>query len=236
MADNRQIKDGLGDLFTIRMRDISAATDGTVQRSMLMTQLMPVDYGPGGSYHRTSKSAVMVANTAASSPIYSFQWPSLTSLALIKRIRISAWSVDVGFIAGLVTFDVITARAFTVQMTGGTSVSLAGNSGKLRTSMGSSQANIIFATTVPLTGGTFTPDPSPGTTETWATEVGVNPYTLITPGPMPVKLFEKLQGEMPLLLAQNEGFIVEASVPQNGTWSFTLTSEWDEVSNTGSGY
>jgi hypothetical protein len=236
MADNRQIKDGLGDLFTIRMRDISAATDGTVQRSMVMAQLSPVDYGGGGSYHRTCKSGVMVANTAASSPIYSFQWPSVTSLALIKRIRIAAWSWNVGFTAGLVTFDVITARTFTVQLAGGTQVSLVGNSGKLRTSMASSQANVVYATTTPLTGGTYTPDPVPGTTETWATEVGANPYTLITPGPMPIKLFEKPQGEMPLLLAQNEGFLVEATVPQTGTWSFTLASEWDEVSNTGSGY
>jgi hypothetical protein len=236
MSDNRQIKDGLGNIFTIRMRDISTANDGTVQRSMVMAQLQPVDYGAGGCFHRTCKSGVMVANAAASSPIYSFQWPSVTSLALIRRIRLSAWSVDVGFVAGLLTFDLVTARAFTAQMLGGTNVSLVGNSGKLRTSMGSSQANIVYSTTAPLTGGTFTPDPSPGTTETWATEVGANPYTLITPGPMPVKLFEKAQGEMPLLLAQNEGFIVEATVPQNGTWSFTLTSEWDEVPNFGSGY
>jgi hypothetical protein len=236
MTDNKQIKDGLGNLFTIRMRDLSAASDGTVQRSMVMAQLSPVDYGAGGSYHRTSKSGKMSANAAASSPIYSFQWPSVTSLALIRRIRLSAWSVDVGFVAGLLTFDLVTARAFTAQMAGGTQANLGGNSGKLRTSMGSSQANVVYANTAPLTGGTFTPDPGPGTTDTWATEVGANPYTLITPGPMPVKLFEKAQGEMPLLLAQNEGFIVEATVPQNGTWSFTLTSEWEEVSNYGSGY
>jgi hypothetical protein len=236
MTDNRQIKDGLGNLFTIRMRDISSSADGTFQRSMVMSQLSPVDYGPGGSFQRTSKSGVMVANTAASSPIYSFHWPSVTSLALIRRIKLAAWSVDVGFTAGLATFDIITARAFTAQLTGGTMVSLIGNSGKLRTSMGSSQADVVYASTAPMTGGTYTPDPTPGTTETWATEVGSNPYTLITPGSMPVKLFEKLQGEMPLLLAQNEGFLVESSVPPTGTWSFTLAVEWDEIPNLGSGY
>jgi hypothetical protein len=236
MSDNRQIKDGLGNIFTIRMRDLTAAADGTVQRSMVLAQLLPVDYGAGGCFHRTCKSGVMVANAAASSPIYSFQWPSITSLALIKRVRMSAWSFDVGFAAGLLTFDMITARAFTTQMSGGTQVSLIGNSGKLRTSMGSSQANVTYATTTPLTGGVFTPDPGPGTTETWATEVGPNPYTLITPGPMPIKIFEKSQGEMPLLLAHNEGFIIEATVPQIGTWSFTLAAEWDEVPAAGSGY
>jgi hypothetical protein len=121
----------------------------------------------------------------------------------------------------------ITARSFTAQLTGGTLANLAGNNAKLRTTMLTSQANIMFANTAPLAGGTFTPDGGPGTTESWATAVGGNPYTPITMGP--IKLFEKLQGEMPLLLAQSEGFIINATVPQLGTWSFVVMAEWDEV-------
>ena len=107
MADNRQIKDGLGNLFTIRMRDISTNNDGTEQRSMIFSTALPVDFGGGGSFHRTSKSGTMAANSGAHSPIYSFQWPSATSVALIRRMRLSAWSIDVGFTPGLVTFDVV---------------------------------------------------------------------------------------------------------------------------------
>jgi hypothetical protein len=234
MADNRQIKDGLGNLFTIRMRDISAGNDGTYQRSMVLSSMLPVDYGGGGSYHRASKSGVVAANTAAASPIYSFQWPSQTSLALIRRLRMSVWSVDVGFTAGMCLFEMMMARGFTAQMTGGVATNLTGDAAKLRTSMASSQASIMRSDTAPLTGGTYIQDAEPGVMETWATAVGSQPYTPISMGP--IKLFEKLQGEMPLLLAQNEGFFIRSTVPQTGTWSFTVMIEWDEVPNVGSGY
>jgi hypothetical protein len=234
MADNKQIKDGLGNLFTIRMRDISTAVDGTFQRSMVLASLQPVDYGGGGSYHRASKSGVMVANMGAALPIYSFQWPSFSALALIRRLRMSVLSADVGFTAGMCLFEMLMARGFTTQMSGGTATNLAGDAAKLRTSMGSSQASIVRSNTTPLTGGVYIQDVEPGVMEAWATSVGSQPYTPISMGP--IKLFEKLQGEMPLLLAQNEGFFIRATVPQFGTWSFTIMIEWDEVPNTGSGY
>ena len=227
MPDNRQIKDGLGDLFTIRMRDISAAGDGSFQRSIIFATATPVDFSGGGSFHRASKSGTMAANIGAAAPIYSFQWPSATAIALIRRIRISAWSVDVGFTPGLAEFDMVTARAFTLQLSGGTQANLAGSNAKLRTSMGSSQANIVYAQTAALTGGTYTADPGPGATERWVTGVGGNIYTPITAGMM--KLFEKPQGEMPLWVAEQEGFIIQATVPQTGTWSFSIATEWDEV-------
>jgi hypothetical protein len=44
-----------------------------------------------------------------------------------------------------------------------------------------------------------------------------------------LNLFERMQGEMPLLLAQNEGFLLRATVPQTGTWSFSIAAEWDEI-------
>jgi hypothetical protein len=115
MTDNRQIKDGLGNLFTIRMRDFSAAQDGTEQRSMILATAYPVEYGNGGSYHRSSKSNVLAANMAAQAPVYSFQWTSTTMLAVIRRVRMSAWSADTGFVAGLAMFDMTMARVFAGQ-------------------------------------------------------------------------------------------------------------------------
>jgi hypothetical protein len=227
MPDNKQIKDGLGDLFTIRMRDISAAADGSLVRSLIFATAAPVDFLGGGSFHRASKSGTMVANIGAAAPIYSFQWPSATAVALIRRIRISAWSMDVGFTPGIAEFDMVTARAFVTQLSGGAQANLAGNSAKLRTTMGSSQANIVYAQTAALTGGTYTADPGPGATERWVAGVGGNVYTPITTGMM--KLFEKAQGEMPLWVAKQEGFIIQATVPQTGTWSFSIATEWDEV-------
>jgi hypothetical protein len=229
MADNKQIKDGLGNLFTVRMRDISDATDGSYQRSMVLANLCPVDYGSvgGGSYHRGSKSGVMVANLAAASPIYAFRWSSASMYALLKRVRISVWSQDVGFTAGIAIFDLLIARPFTVQLTGGYAIDFSGNMAKLRSSMASSQASVMRSTTTALTGGTYTFDGGPGVADSWASAVTTTPYTPILASP--IKLFEKPQGEMPLALAKDEGFIVQATVPQTGTWSFVLIAEWDEV-------
>ena len=66
MPDNKLIKDALGQSFTIRMRDISAGGDGSIQRSMIFTTGYPIDYGTGGSYRDAARSGSMGAP-----PIYS---------------------------------------------------------------------------------------------------------------------------------------------------------------------
>lgn len=227
MADNKQIKDGLGNLFTIRMRDVSSGADGTVQRSLIYSTLYPVDYGNGGVFHRATKSDPMAANLAAASPVFSFHWPAIGYVALIRRVRLSAWSNDVGFVAGLASFDTVVARSFTAQLTGGRQMNLAGNNAKMKTAMSSSQADVMVSSGTAMTGGTYTLDGGPGSLDTWCTAVTANVYTPITM--QPVTLFQKLQGETPLILAQNEGFIVKATVPQQGTWAFAIITEWDEV-------
>jgi hypothetical protein len=233
MADNRQIKDGLGNIFTIRMKDISSGGDGTVQRSMVLATLQPIDYTSGGSFHRTFKSGALAAGLAAASPVFSFQSPSSTVYGLIRRVRLQAWSTGTGFTAGMAIFDIVMARAFTAQLTGGTAANLAGNNAKLRTSMASSQMNIMYANTAALTGGTFTADGGPGTTESWIGTVGPNANTPFTGIAV---LFEKRQSDMPMLLANQEGFIINATVPATGTWAFAVACEWDEILPTNGGY
>ena len=38
-------------------------------------------------------------------------------------------------------------------------------------------------------------------------------------------------GESPLVLAQNEGFVVRATVPATGTWQFGVTVVWTELAD-----
>jgi hypothetical protein len=46
----------------------------------------------------------------------------------------------------------------------------------------------------------------------------------------PVPMFGEDPGpEMPLLLAQNEGFVLRATVPATGTWQFGVTVVWAEI-------
>jgi hypothetical protein len=222
--DNRQIKDGLGNIFTMRMRDISPSQDGTIQRSMLFATPYPLDYGGGGFFQYCAKSGIMLASAAANSPIYSFRWIGASTYAAITRARLLVWSNTV-FSGGVGTFDLFVARQFTGSDSGENVATLTGNNNKLRTSMGSAGAGIVYSNTIPITVGTRTLDVAPidsrtATAPTTASTIFSN---------MPITLFEKLQGEHPLILTSNEGFVVHATVPAGGAWLFSFTLEWSEI-------
>jgi hypothetical protein len=227
MADNRQIKDGLGNLFTVRMRDFSTAQDGTVQRSMILATPYPIDYGLGGIYlHRARTTVDLPAGLAAAAPIYSFMWISSTLTALISRISISAWTTGTGFAPGLARFNMYAARPFTAQDGNGTMVNFAASNAKLASNMASSIANIIYANNgAALTPGTRTLD-----ADGLEAVMTAAPTTANTPFSYPaLSLFDRRPGEQPLLLALNEGFVIQATVPATGTWQFALTLDWAEV-------
>lgn len=228
--DNKQIKDGLGNLFTVRMHDVSPNGDGSLMRSMMLDSLYPIDYGQGGMYQHCAKSGVIAAGIANNSPIYSFYWsapsPSIP-VALINRIRLNAWSV-VAFTSGNVTFDVYRFTNMVTPDTGGTQANLY-LANYLRTGMASSEATIMYSNTGALTVGTRTLDAAPLDSQTVVAPQTVNtPFTGTR-----MTLFEKVQGEHPLFLVQNEGFVVQVTVPSPGvgTWQFAVTTEWNEISN-----
>lgn len=216
--------------FTLRSKDVSAAGDGSLAAAMMLARAYPLDWSlngvSGGMFARASKSGSMAAGLAANAPVYAFQWPSSTLLAAVRRVKIGAFTLGTGFTAGLATFDMFVARAFTAQDTGGAAVGPSGNNAKLRTSMNASAAKIQIATTGALTAGTRTLDDE--TIETRNMAAPASAFTSFLSQP-PFILFEKLQGEHPLLLAQNEGFEIQATVPATGVWQFAVTVEWDEL-------
>ena len=230
MPDNKQIKDGLGNLFTLRMRDISSQGDGSLQRSMFYATSYPIDYGPGGIFQNVAASGVMASSLPANSTIYSFWWGSTTMLAVISSVRIMAWTASATpfTVQGPAEFDFYAARPFTVQDTGGTSINLAGDTNQLRSSMNASQAAIEIAGTGGLNPGTRTLDAYP-----MQSQIIAVPLTLSTPfSPLPVPLFEKtVEEQHPLVLAGNEGFVINATVPAPGTWQFSITLRWAEVAS-----
>lgn len=225
MGDNIQLKDANQAPFYFRAKDRSAGQDGSVQQPYHLASPYPIDYGSGGAFHMTSKSGSMAAGLAANSPIYAFRWSSSSMLAVIKRIRLQAWSLGTGFAAGIATFDLFRASAWTVVDTGGVTDTITGDNGNLRRSMPASVlAELRHSSTATLTAGTRTLDSQPLDT----LNVGVGTSTN-TPFVNPTKLFDKQPGEHPLVLAQNEGFVIQATVPATGLWSFAITPEWDEV-------
>lgn len=223
--DNFQLRDGVDALFKVRAKDISTLQDGSLQVIRHLATPCPVDYGLGGCFQLTSKSGTMAAGLAANSPIYAFRWTSSTMLALIRRIRISAWSLGTGFTAGIAVLDLVRVRSWTVADTGGTTDTITAPNGKLRIAMSATAvAEIRHSSTATLTAGTRTADAQPVETAVAAVTTATN-----TPFFRRDTLFEKLGAEHPLTLAQNDGFVVQATVPATGTWSFAITPEWDEV-------
>jgi hypothetical protein len=231
MADNKQIKDGLGNLFAVRMRDVSPLGDGSVQQSMQLASLIPQDYGNGGMYAHVAKSGVMpnaVAMTSA--PIYSFHWPgggtgSAPFYAFVRRVRLSVAALNV-FAAGIATFEIFAARNFTNLDSGGTTTTFTAPNNQMRTTMAASRTTIMVANTAPLSPGVRTLDAAPLDSQSFVAPVT---YPAMF-SPSRITLFERLEGEHALMLANNEGFVVRTTLPAGGPWQFTVTTEWDEYS------
>lgn len=206
---------------------------GTVQEVEANTRaarvvIRPADVGALGSYEISEVSGTIAAGLAAGSPIFSFR-NSTANVYVIRSIYLSAGNAGTAFAAGVASFKLIAARTFTVSDSGGTAIAVTGNNGKMRTSFATSGlADARIASTGTLTAGTRTLD---------ATAIGtlVVPIsttasiTMISPG---TKIFDAGSSqEYPLVLAQNEGFIITATVPATGTWSVAVKVEWDELSS-----
>ena len=216
-------------------QQILGATSGFVaevdpQRRALRTVLQPQDTGVLGAYRLAQTSGTIAAGLTAASKVYSFRWapsPS-TALALIKHVRISVGDL-VGFTAGFVAFNLFAARAFSVDTTtGATQATLTGNNCKLRTSFPTTiGASSWISTTAAISGDTSTLDAtalatvSGSVTATAGSPAIVNGFDLWGPEP----------GEWPLVLANQEGFFIKATVPATGTWQLGVDVQWEEVAS-----
>jgi hypothetical protein len=193
---------------------------------MFFSSMFPYDYGAGGIFQHCAKSGTMAAGLASASPVYSFRWPA-TLVAAITRVRLSAWTLGTAFGGGVATFDLFAARAYTALDSGGTLISFSGEQSQLRSTMSQSQAQIVRSATATLTPGTRVLDNDPLNSVTLTAPTTSNqPFTAAGS----VSLLDKQLGDHPLTLVQNEGFVINATVPGTGTWGFSVTTEWTEMS------
>jgi len=208
----------LGDL----VRGNSQAVEG--QQAARVT-LRGVDYGVLGSYAKGLQSGTIAAGLSAGSIVYAMRYFN-GNLALVRRVKISAANLGTAFAAGAARFDMFVDRGESaIDATGGLSGTVSGNIGKLRTNMGTPQ-NVAFdiSSTGALSGGTETPDTDP-----LASLIGGVPATAGIGILTGVDLWAPRPGELPLVLANNEGFIIKATVPATGNWGLAVAVEYDEV-------
>lgn len=213
------------------------------------TEGRPTDVGTLGSYSIDTVSGTMAAGLATASPIYSCRWGDATRSMLVRKVSLYAANLTTAFAAGAVTFDMIVARSFTASDTGGASILPTGSSQKRRTSFGTTLiTDLRQSATATLAAGTRTLDAQPlaalrGYVPATAINyvfVGGSGGTISVPGAsttggavQPTALWAPdFGGEWPLVLVVNEGFIIRATVPATGTWTFGVAMEWSEVLST----
>lgn len=204
---------------------VVAEVDGTSFRA-LRTSRRPVDFGALGAYRATMRTGVMAAGLAANAEIFQFRWTDATRLCAITSLRLAGAGSIVAFAAGITIAEAMIARSWTVAGGGGAALTVAANNQKLRTAMGTTLVGEIRgSTTAALTAGTKTLDANPIGSQVSSVQALAG-VPLWVPGP----LFEAdAVDSQPIVLAQNEGVIVRATVPATGTWTAAIDVSWIEL-------
>lgn len=203
-----------------------AEVDGTVYRAM-RTTLRPLDYGTLGSYRVSGLSGTMAAGLAANAEVFQFRWVDATRLCVVTSVLWDGLSGSAtAFAAGFAKVDMVVARSWTADGSGGTTLTLAGNNQKMRSSMNTTLiGGSRIASTAALSAGTKTLDTQ--AVGQYSAAIGTATSTQWMPQ---FDLFHADPGgESPLILSQNEGFVVRATVPATGTWQFGVTVCWTEL-------
>ncbi len=190
--------------------------------------VLQTGYTALGEYEVGLASATMAAGLAAASDIYQFRTNVAGKVIAVHRIDLWATARGTGCTAGAFSFNLLQARSWSANGAGGVTATLTGGSGKLRQTsqlsvLTASGSGLRIADTVALTAGTRTLD-AQGVRSVGGV-IGANPFTaLLSPS---FELFND-EGRAPMVLEQNTGFVIQATVPATGTWSFGVSVRWSE--------
>lgn len=225
----------------------AALVDTGSNTKALRVETLPTDVGSLGAYQIVATSGTVAAGLAAAAPVFSFRWGDATRACLIKRVAMVAKNGGTAFAAGAQLHELVVARSFSASDTGGTSVLPTGNSQKKRTSFGTTLAtDMRIASTGTLTAGTRTLDGAPvGILRGLVPATSVS-YVMVGAGNNHIPgaattaftmdfanlYVQDSSDEWPLVLVQNEGFIIRSTVPATGTWDFSVLVQWTELATT----
>lgn len=175
-----------------------------------------------------------LTTAAAAGTVYSFRWSpaTTTQLCMVRRVEVGFSTVTAFGTAQSLTYSMQIARQWTASDTGGTSALFTQtNTGKFRTVMPTSAfaggGQIMIANTAPNSAGTRTLDTQAiGFVQGASTAIG----TALTATP----IYQHQPGDYPLILAANEGFIINHVVLMGATGVINLTVnvEWMELAAT----
>jgi len=205
-----------------------ADVDGTTFRALKVVQ-RPLDHGSFGQY-QLSTIVPLVVTQAANGTLFSFRWGDATRVCVVQSIRLEVQQTAAATATIAPAFEVLAARSFTVSDSAGTALTLTGNAFKKRTSMATTLVTDIRKSAVAagLTAGTRTVDSEAmmqvSTIQT-ITNINATTYTKVT---------DFTDGsDYPLVLVQNEGFIVRGPTVvfgAAGTANLLVEVQWVEMS------
>lgn len=175
----------------------------------------------------------IAAGAAANSEVFQFRWTSTTKYAVVREISISGMRASTAFAAGNIDIKATVARSFSASGSGGTALTLTSNNNKLRTSQASTLVgDARVSTTAALTPGTETLDSQDLGQIVTHSSGGTGAATpIIGSIYLPrTDLFKPsvANGDYPLVLAANEGFVVRCTVPGTGVWNLGVRVVWTE--------
>lgn len=190
-------------------------------------------------FRLAAASGVMAAGLGANAPVFAFRNSTANRKLRILAVNVNASVGATGFTAGSALLAMYVARAFSASDTGGTALSglSAGNaSNKLRTAQTSSfiltgGGDVRISSTATLTAGTRTLDSN--AVGNIVCPAGAAGTVMIQDTPL-YSDYTTLYG-VPLVLAQNDGFVIQATVPATGVWQFGVNVLWAEVDGGGAG-
>lgn len=200
----------------------------------LHTSNRPIPYGSLGHYRLAATTGTVAAALAAGGQIFTLRWTHATNLFVLLYCKVSFQTLMLFTAAQQVDFGFDLKKAMAVSAGGG-GTALTGFS-KMRTSMGAtnlSSTDVRISTTAALTALT--------TLDTNAICSSLGDMQRMNPAAAteeqrvndPTLLYAPnvANGEHPLTLAQNEGFVIANRTvwPAAGTGLFTVEISWAEV-------
>ena len=192
----------------------------------LRASLRPLDYlRSGGGFYRQAVKTGTLATIAANGPIFSMLWTNATLACAILKLKVR-WTVVAYTSAILASVSAYTARAFTVADSGGTDVTPATKMQMKRTSMPDSVlTKMLISATAVVTAGTRTLDTNPfANWNGWASAAGIQSPVDAT------DIFDNAL-EYPILLAANEGIVIQndTALSSNVSLSVAIEVAWAEI-------
>lgn len=194
------------------------------------------NYPKLGNFYRVSTfTGTIGAALAANSELFQFRFLSGTkTFALVHKVMLDGIGiVAVGTALGPVGFQLVPARAWTVAGSGGTRIAVSGDNLQMETAAPNSQVNDIgISTTGALTVGTKTLDANGQGQALGGTLTGAVTTSQSQGAPVPPQaLFNSEASNMPMVFANQEGFIIKTTHvgPAALTYTAGFTVEWSEV-------